>query len=97
MKIDNTWRRKSIVGKATSVYVVIAAILFFPRGALIMPEHEKQIFSPLPESTGIRPQQIMVKAVIARGGNSRGVYLLRSQLPADTALRDKIILAGHLW
>ncbi len=38
-------------------------------------------------------QQIMVKAVIARGGNSRGVYLLRSQLPADTALRDKIILA----
>ena len=58
-----------------------------------MPEHEKQIFSPLPESTGIRPQQIMVKAVIARGGNSRGVYLLRSQLPADPALRDKIILA----
>ena len=38
-------------------------------------------------------QQIMVKAVIARGGNSRGVYLLRSQLPAGTALRDKIILA----
>ncbi len=53
-----------------------------------MPEQEKQIFSPSPESTGIRPQQIMVKAVIARGGNSRGVYLLRSQLPADTALRD---------
>lgn len=41
----------------------------------------------------MEPQQIMVKAVIARGGNSRGVYLLRSQLPTDTALRDKIILA----
>jgi hypothetical protein len=58
-----------------------------------MPEHQEQIFSPSPESTGIRSQQIIVKAVIARGGNSRGVYLLRSQLPADMSLRHKIILA----
>lgn len=38
-------------------------------------------------------QQSMFRVVIARGGNSKGIYIPRSQLPADPVLRDKIILA----
>jgi 2-methylaconitate cis-trans-isomerase PrpF len=40
-------------------------------------------------------QQIMVKAVIALGGNSRGVYLLRSQLPTDSFAGQNN--SGYLW
>ena len=38
-------------------------------------------------------QQVMVRCSIYRGGTSKGVYIHRNQLPADTLTRDKVILA----
>src|SRR5438309_864393 len=34
-----------------------------------------------------------IRAVIIRGGTSKGVFLLASDLPGDPAIRDKVILA----
>ena len=34
-----------------------------------------------------------IRAAIIRGGTSKGVYLLASELPSDPAIRDKVILA----
>ncbi|MDR1194440.1 MAG: 3-methylitaconate isomerase [Peptococcaceae bacterium] len=34
-----------------------------------------------------------INATILRGGTSKGVYLLKNELPADPALRDQVILA----
>jgi 2-methylaconitate cis-trans-isomerase PrpF len=35
----------------------------------------------------------LIRAAVVRGGTSKGVFLLRHDLPADAALRDRIILA----
>ena len=34
-----------------------------------------------------------IRAAIIRGGTSKGVYLLASELPHDPAVRDQVILA----
>ena len=34
-----------------------------------------------------------IRAAIIRGGTSKGVYLLASDLPKDPAVRDQVILA----
>ncbi len=38
-------------------------------------------------------EQCMIRAAIYRGGTSKGIYLLENDLPADSALRDRVILA----
>lgn len=40
----------------------------------------------------VREEQRRIRAVLMRGGTSRGLYIMRSELPADPALRDKVIL-----
>jgi 2-methylaconitate cis-trans-isomerase PrpF len=39
-------------------------------------------------------QQIPIRAVMMRGGTSRGLFFLESDLPADRAQRDRILLAA---
>ena len=39
-------------------------------------------------------QQPRIPCVLMRGGTSKGPYFLASDLPADTTLRDKILLAA---
>jgi 2-methylaconitate cis-trans-isomerase PrpF len=38
-------------------------------------------------------QQERIRCTIMRGGTSKGVYILRNELPSDPELRDRIILA----
>lgn len=38
-------------------------------------------------------EYVKIPAVIMRGGTSKGVYLMADDLPADPAVRDKVILA----
>lgn len=38
-------------------------------------------------------EYVKIPAVIMRGGTSKGVYLMRDDLPADPAVRDRVILA----
>ena len=38
--------------------------------------------------------QTAIPCVIMRGGTSTGAYFLASDLPADTALRDRVLLAA---
>ncbi|MGB9299097.1 MAG: PrpF domain-containing protein [Anaerolineae bacterium] len=41
------------------------------------------------------PQQRRIRCVLMRGGTSKGLYLMRNELPKDPALRDKVILAMY--
>jgi len=41
------------------------------------------------------PQQRRVRCVLMRGGTSRGLYVMRNELPQDPALRDRVILAMY--
>lgn len=41
------------------------------------------------------PQQRRLRCVLMRGGTSRGLYVMRNELPADPALRDRVILAMY--
>ncbi|AIF50384.1 2-methylaconitate cis-trans isomerase PrpF family protein [Pelosinus sp. UFO1] len=38
-------------------------------------------------------EYLKIPAVLMRGGTSKGVYLMQSDLPADSGLRDQVILA----
>lgn len=38
--------------------------------------------------------QTRIRCLMMRGGTSKGAYFLASELPADTALRDRVILAA---
>jgi 2-methylaconitate cis-trans-isomerase PrpF len=40
----------------------------------------------------VQEEQKRIRAVLMRGGTSRGLYIMRSELPADPARRDKVIL-----
>ena len=41
------------------------------------------------------PQQRRLRCVLMRGGTSRGLYVMRNELPDDPALRDRVILAMY--
>jgi len=41
------------------------------------------------------PQQRRLRCVLMRGGTSRGLYVMRNELPEDPALRDRVILAMY--
>jgi 2-methylaconitate cis-trans-isomerase PrpF len=41
------------------------------------------------------PQQRRLRCVLMRGGTSRGLYVMRNELPQDPALRDRVILAMY--
>lgn len=41
------------------------------------------------------PQQRRVRCVLMRGGTSRGLYVMRNELPQDPGLRDRVILAMY--
>ena len=41
----------------------------------------------------MHPDMEMVKCAIVRGGTSKGVFIMKNELPKDPALRDKVILA----
>ncbi len=41
------------------------------------------------------PQQRRLRCVLMRGGTSRGLYVMRSELPKDPILRDQVILAMY--
>ena len=40
-------------------------------------------------------QQRSIRCVLMRGGTSRGLYVMRDELPKDPALRDRVILAMY--
>jgi len=40
----------------------------------------------------VHEEQRRIRAVLMRGGTSRGLFIMRSELPANPALRDKVIL-----
>ena len=41
------------------------------------------------------PQQRRTRCVLMRGGTSRGLYVMRNELPRDPNLRDRVILAMY--
>lgn len=41
------------------------------------------------------PQQRRIRCVLMRGGTSRGLYVMKNELPRDPALRDRVILAMY--
>jgi 2-methylaconitate cis-trans-isomerase PrpF len=41
------------------------------------------------------PQQRRLRCVLMRGGTSRGLYMMRNELPKDPLLRDRVILAMY--
>lgn len=41
------------------------------------------------------PQQRRIRCVLMRGGTSRGLYVMRNELPQDPTLRDRVILAMY--
>ena len=41
----------------------------------------------------MHPDMEMVKCAIVRGGTSKGVFIMKNELPNDLVLRDKVILA----
>jgi 2-methylaconitate cis-trans-isomerase PrpF len=41
------------------------------------------------------PQQRRIRCVLMRGGTSRGLYVMRNELPQDPILRDRVILAMY--
>jgi 2-methylaconitate cis-trans-isomerase PrpF len=41
------------------------------------------------------PQQRRIRCVLMRGGTSRGLYVMRNELPQDPALRDRVVLAMY--
>ncbi len=41
------------------------------------------------------PQQRRLRCVLMRGGTSRGLYVMRNELPKDPVLRDRVILAMY--
>ncbi len=41
------------------------------------------------------PQQRRIRCVLMRGGTSRGLYVMRNELPQDPVLRDRVILAMY--
>jgi 2-methylaconitate cis-trans-isomerase PrpF len=41
------------------------------------------------------PQQRRVRCVLMRGGTSRGLYVMRNELPRDPDLRDRVILSMY--
>lgn len=41
----------------------------------------------------MHPDMEMIRCVIARGGTSKGIYLLKNHLPTEPALRDRVIKA----
>jgi 2-methylaconitate cis-trans-isomerase PrpF len=41
------------------------------------------------------PEQRRVRCVLMRGGTSRGLYIMRNELPSHPALRDRVILAMY--
>lgn len=41
------------------------------------------------------PQQRRIRCALMRGGTSRGLYVMRNELPRDPVLRDRVILAMY--
>jgi 2-methylaconitate cis-trans-isomerase PrpF len=41
------------------------------------------------------PQQRRIRCVLMRGGTSRGLYVMRNELPQDPVVRDRVILAVY--
>jgi len=41
------------------------------------------------------PEQRRLRCVLMRGGTSRGLYIMKNELPGDAALRDRAILAMY--
>jgi 2-methylaconitate cis-trans-isomerase PrpF len=41
------------------------------------------------------PQQRRIRCVLMRGGTSRGLYVMRNELPRDRVVRDRVILAMY--
>ena len=41
----------------------------------------------------MHPDMEMVKCAIVRCGTSKGVFIMKNELPNDLVLRDKVILA----
>jgi 2-methylaconitate cis-trans-isomerase PrpF len=41
------------------------------------------------------PQQRRLRCVLMRGGTSRGLYVMRNELPQDPIIRDRVILAMY--
>ena len=50
---------------------------------------------PLPASTLRRGDQVGIRCVFMRGGTSRGAFFHAADLPADPALRERVILAVY--
>jgi 2-methylaconitate cis-trans-isomerase PrpF len=47
------------------------------------------------EEIATMPPQRRIRCVLMRGGTSRGLYVMRNELPQDPALRDRVILAMY--
>lgn len=41
----------------------------------------------------MHPQMQTFRCSIVRGGTSKGLFIMKNELPGDPALRDKVILA----
>ena len=41
----------------------------------------------------MHPEMEMLRCAIVRGGTSKGVFIMKNQLPNDPAKRDAVILA----
>ena len=45
-------------------------------------------------NTAMNPSQVAIPCIVMRGGTSKGPYFMASDLPADPALRDQVLLAA---